>query len=182
MGDFRWLDLDIENRPISYLGQDFTTPDITAIAWSLGGTVECYVQSKHSGSQRKMLAAFRRAWDEADGATGHNLRRHDLPIINGALMELELEPLDAKLVCDTYGDFKKRSGISRSQENLAEMLGIESPKIGMSTPKWRKANRLTPDGVELTRLRVIGDVVQHQALRRELLARDLLHPPKVWRP
>ena len=176
------MDLDIENRPLSYLGQDFTTADITAIAWSLDGELKCYVQTKDPRSQHRMLAAFRKAWDRADGATGHNLRRHDLPIINGALMELDLEPLTPRLTCDTYGDFKKRSGISRSQENLSDMLGIESPKVGMNTPKWREANRLTPQGIELTRKRVIGDVVQHMALREELLRRDLLHQPRMWRP
>ena len=30
----RVLDFDIENRPLSYLGSDFTTAEVTAIAWA----------------------------------------------------------------------------------------------------------------------------------------------------
>jgi hypothetical protein len=28
------LDFDIENRPLTYLGSDFTTAEVTAIAWA----------------------------------------------------------------------------------------------------------------------------------------------------
>jgi hypothetical protein len=30
----RVLDFDIENRPLTYLGSDFTTAEVTAIAWA----------------------------------------------------------------------------------------------------------------------------------------------------
>lgn len=184
MTPFRWVDFDSECRPISYLGSDWTTADITAIAASFVGEdeVQCFVQTKAKTSQRKMLKWFRKLYDEADGLTGHNIRKHDLPMLNGAMMELGLPPLGPKLTCDTYADLKKRTGISASQENLGEMLRIDAPKVGMSTIKWRAANRLTPDGIELTRIRVMGDVVQHKALRQALLDRDLLKPPRVWRP
>ncbi len=175
---------DIENRPISYLGSDWTTADITAIAASFvdEDEVECFVQTKRPASQRSMLKRFRILWDQADGVTGHNIRKHDLGHINGALMELGLPLLTPKLTCDTYGDLKKKQGISASQENLAAMLGVDAPKVGMNTATWREANRLTPEGIEATKQRVIGDVVQHKALRAALLERDMLHPPKVWRP
>lgn len=52
----------------------------------------------------------------------------------------------------------------------------------MSQPAWREANRLTPDGVALTKKRVIDDVVQHRALRAKLIERGVLKPPSVWRP
>jgi DNA polymerase elongation subunit (family B) len=178
------LDFDIENRPLSYLGSDWTTADITAIAASFVDEDEvfCFVQTKARSSQRSMLKRFLELYNEADGVTGHNLKRHDLPHVNGALMELGLPTLGAKLVCDTYTDLKKKSGISGSQENLAAMLGLVTPKIGMNTTKWRLANRLVPEGIQATKERVIGDVVQHKALRAALLERDLLRPPKAWRP
>ena len=181
---FKWLDVDIENRPISYLGSDWTTADITAIAASFVGEDEvfCFVQTKARTSQRKMLKQFLELYNEADGVTGHNLIRHDLPHINGALMELGMPTLGPKLVCDTYSHLKKKSGISSSQENLAAMLNLVTPKIGMNTTKWRLANRLLPEGIEATKERVIGDVVQHKALRAALLERDLLRPARVWRP
>jgi len=183
VSELRLLDLDIENWPISYAGSDFTFADITAIAWSWYGErdVSCAVQTKSDSSRRRMLKAFADAYREADMVTGHNIRRHDLPHLNGALMELGLPPLGRIMVSDTYADLKKRSGISASQENLAEMLDVPAPKIGMSQIKWRAANRLTPEGLELTRLRVVGDVVQHKALRKVLVERGLLGPARAWR-
>lgn len=181
---FAWLDWDIENRPISYLGMDFTTADITAIAcsWADSEDVHCFVQTKDKRSQRTMLRRFYEFYEAADGVTGHNIRRHDLPILNGALMEHGLPTLGPKLTCDTYGDLKRKSGISGSQENLASMLGLDSPKVGMSTTAWREANRLTRTGIAWAKERVIADVIQHKELRERLIELDLLKPPRVWRP
>lgn len=180
---FRWLDFDSECRPISYLGSDFTTADLTAIAagYCDEDEIECWVQTKRAGSAKAMLRRFREVWDEADGVTGHNIRRHDLPMLNGAMLEVGLPTLTPKMTCDTYGDLKKKSGISGSQENLSSMLGLSAPKVGMSTTSWREANRLTPAGIESTKNRVISDVVQHKQLRAALIERDMLRQPKVWR-
>lgn len=181
---FVWGDLDIENRPITYVGSDWTTADITAIAFSFMDEDEvfCFVQTKARSSQRTMLKKFREFYDRVDGVSAHNIRRHDLPHINGALMEHGLPLLGPKLVCDTYGDLKKKTGISSSQENLSAMLGVVAPKVGMNSVKWRAANRLLPEGIEATKERVIGDVIQHKALRLALLERDMLRPPRMWRP
>lgn len=183
----RILDFDIENRPLSYLGMDFTTSDITAIAWSWVGEkrVHCAALADESDSymtQDEMLHRFLDAYEAADVVTGHYIRKHDLPIINGALLEHDIVQLSPKLTCDTKMDLVKRSGISASQESLAEMYGIPAGKYHMSQTKWREANRLTPEGIALTRKRVIDDVIQHKALRERLLEAGALHPPKVWRP
>ena len=180
---FRILDFDLENRPLSYLGSDYTTGDITAIAWGWADedVVSCAVQTKDDRSRGRMMRAFVKAYDEADMVTGHYIRGYDLPVINGALMELSLPTLGDKLTCDTKGDLKKRKYISASQENLGAMLGLVAPKVQMNTPLWREANRLTPAGIELTRTRAIGDVIQHKALRLRMLELDMLSGPKVWR-
>lgn len=180
---FRILDFDLENRPISYLGSDYTTGDITAIAWSWVGDdeVSCEVQTKDDRSRRRMLRRFVDAYDAADMVTGHFIRGYDLPVINGALMELGLPPLGDKMTCDTKLDLLKRKYISASQENLGAMLGLEAPKVQMNTPLWREANRLTRAGIDLTRIRVVGDVVQHKELREKLLDLGWLSSPKVWR-
>ena len=184
MPNLRVLDFDLENRPLSYLGQDYTTTEITAIA-------ACFVNEPHSmkvwllgqDAPTTMLKQFRIMYDTADLVTGHYIRGHDLPIINGAMVELGLRPLDEQLTCDTKLDLiKKGPAFSASQENLSEMLGIAAPKVHMNTVKWREANRLTPGGINLTRARCVGDVVQHMALRKELLKRGLLNPPRQWRP
>jgi hypothetical protein len=177
------LTFDTENRPISYLGSDFTTGDITAIAagWVDEEEVWVGVQTKDDRSRVRMLKAFVKLYDSADMVCGHFIRGYDLPVINGALMELGLAPLGDKMTCDTKNDLKKRKYISASQENLAAMLGLAEPKVHMNTPLWRQANRLTVAGIELTKLRCVGDVVQNKALRAKLLELDWLTGPKVWR-
>lgn len=184
VGTFRWLDCDIENRPLTYLGSDFTTADITAIAWSWYGedAVECYLLTRKKGSQERMLREFLKVYNQADGITGHYLRIHDLPHINAALLEHGLPLLGPKLVSDTKVDLKKRSGISASQESLAGMYDLSQPKEHMSQTIWRKANRLTDEGLEETRRRCVGDVIQHKALRLRLIEAEALGPPTMWTP
>lgn len=172
------LDLDIENRPLSYLGHDFTTSEITAIAASfgIGQNMHCWLLGRDD--PQWTLEEFVRLYDQADVVTGHFLRKHDLPIINGALTEYGLPPLKPKLTIDTYLDLKPIKGVSKSQESLADMLGIDAPKVGMSQKDWRAANRL--ERLDLTRARVMGDVRQHQELRLKLTELKWLNPPKMW--
>lgn len=177
----RTLDFDIENRPLSYLGSDFTTAEITAIAAGFCGEppIECWLLGRDEPED--MLRGFVDLYDAADCVTGHYIRKHDLPIINGALLEYGFRPLRPKLTSDTKLDLIKRSGISASQESLAGMLGVKAPKIQMNQPKWRTANRLEANGIQLTQERVVGDVRQHQQMRESLLKLGMLKPPKMWR-
>ena len=180
---YRTLDLDIENRPLNYAGDDFTFSEITAIAWKFigePGPIDALCLGEVPA--RTMLLGFVAAYIQADLVTGHNIIKHDLRILNGALLEQGLSPLPPRLVCDTYADLKRKGGVSGSQENLAKMLGVRVPKASMSQADWREANRLTPEGIDKTRRRVVGDVKQHIAMRRELLLRNWLKPPRVWRP
>ena len=178
----RVLDFDIENRPLSYLGQDFTTAEVTAIGagWADQARVHCWALGEVDGVE--MLGEFRALYEQADLVTGHYIRKHDLPILNGALMEHGLPTLGPKLTSDTKLDLIKRKDLSASQESLADIYGVESPKEGMSQAAWREANRLTPAGIKETKRRVIGDVKQHRELRVALLAAGALKPPKVWTP
>ena len=164
----RTLDFDIENRPLNYAGEDFTFSEITAIAWQFIGERTHYVLCLGDVPFRTMLLGFVAAYVQADLITGHNIIKHDLRILNGALLEEGLSPLPPKLVCDTYADLKKKGGVSGSQESLAQMLGIRARK--------------TPEGIAKTKRRCVGDVKQHIQLRKELLRRDWLRPPRVWSP
>jgi hypothetical protein len=177
----RILDFDIENRPLSYLGMDFTTSDITAIAagWTDQTKVHCWALGESTSEE--MLEGFLALYDEADIVTGHYIRGHDLPIINGALAEFGYPPLGPKLTSDTKNDLVRRKGISASQESLSDMLGLPAPKVQMSQAKWREANRLTPEGIAHTKTRVIGDIRQHKQLRAALIEAGLLGPPREWR-
>lgn len=177
----RVLDFDVENRPLSYLGSDFTTAEVTAIAWAWTDShdVTVYLLGEHDLPD--ILAAFVEAYNQADMVTGHFITGHDLPMLNGALMECRMAPLADKMVQDTKTHLIRSKGLSLSQESLGAMFRLDHQKVQMNQSKWRAANRLTPEGLAEVRQRVTGDVRQHIALRRELLAGGYLAPPKIWR-
>lgn len=183
MPKLKILDFDIENRPIAYLGADYTTAEVTAIAACWHGrprTMRVWLLGQDD--YLTMLREFLALYNEADIVTGHYIRGHDLPMLNGALIEAGMGPLPEKLTIDTKIDLVSIKHLSKSQENLAEMFGLEQPKAHMSNTKWREANRLTAKGLALTRERVAGDVLQHMALRRKLVEHNLLGAPRMWPP
>ncbi len=96
------------------------------------------------------------------------------------MVEYDLPELPRKMTCDTKNDLIGFKGISKSQESLAAMFGLERPKIHMNQEDWREANRLTRKGLTRTEERVVGDIFQHEQLRAALLDRDLLLPPRPW--
>lgn len=178
----RVLDLDSECRPLSWISHDYVSKELTAIAWAWTdqpSEMTCYVLGETD--LPTMLRAFLAAYSEADVVTGHYLRGHDLPLLNGALMEQQMPALGDKMTHDTKTDLIVRGGISASQENLSAMLRLEHNKVHMDQAKWREANRLTPEGREEARKRVTGDVAQHIELRQRLLALGYLGPMKKWR-
>ena len=181
--DFRVLDLDIETRLVGFHKGGRFNPDgcePIAIAWSFYNSQR--VESRQLGvdAPEQMLLDFVAAFHAANMVTGHYLRKFDLPIINAALAERGLPLLGPKLVSDTKLDLKNISGISKKQENLAEMLALAESKYHMTDVQWRKASRLTPDGITETARRVRKDVRQHKLLRAALVQAKLLNPPKVW--
>ena len=183
----RVLDFDVEARPLGWLGGDYVHKEVTAIGWAFiegGHPVDMEVAqiTKDQRSHARMLKAFRKAWDAADVVTGHFIRGYDIPLVQGALIEFGLPLLDEKLTHDTKLDLLKHNGMSKSQENLSAMHGLERPKVQMDVPAWREANRLTKKGLKLTEERVLGDVVQHVELREWMLDAGLLGPPKLWTP
>src|SRR5690349_478264 len=97
----RILDFDIENRPLSYLGSDFTTAEVTAIAWAWTDRpqdVTVYLLGEHPLPY--ILTSFVEAYQRADLVTGHYIKGHDLPMLNGALMECHLPALRDVMVQD----------------------------------------------------------------------------------
>lgn len=192
------LDFDLENRPLSYLGMDFTTSEITAIGYGWADQEEVAVVRLEAADMKddrayqsamiQLLETFRSAYDAADIITGHYIRNHDLPIINASLIELGRAPLKPKMTIDTKNDLVRWKGVSKSQESLGMMLAHFdnranlASKEHMSQDDWRRANRLTEEGVRETVRRVSGDVHQHKALRLALVEHGLLKSPRVWRP
>ena len=179
--NFLILDFDIEARPLSYMGGDYVTREVTAIACKFinnNSPIKCWLLGEVTAEE--MFAGFLDQYNQAGMVTGHYIRGYDLPTINGAITEYRFKPLSSKLTQDTYLDLVKRQGLSNSQENLGAMLGLEHPKIGMSQQDWRDANRLTDTGIYKTRKRVIGDVEQHIEMRQKLIDTGLLGRPKMW--
>jgi hypothetical protein len=189
-GRFWVLDFDIENRPLSYHFPD-PTAEVTAIAaawadhpkdvfvWLLK---PAETDAEHAAYMTEMLLGFKELYDAADMVTGHYITRHDLPIINGALMDYNLPVLEQKMVQDTKTQMVKKADVPATQEYLAEMERLKSRKVHMTQHDWRQANRLTVEGREAARKRVTGDVRQHMKLRKAMIRDRLLHSPTIWRP
>lgn len=180
---FRVLDFDIECRPLSWYAGDFNTKEITAIAAAFVDEpkkVKCLLLGE--SSPQEMLEEFIGLYEEAGMVTGHYIRGFDLPLINASLMEYGYPALSQKLTQDTKLDMIRRHGASNSQENIAAQLDLKADKIGMTQEDWRKANRLTPEGLEKTRKRAVGDVIQHIEMRQQMLERGWLGKPRLWTP
>lgn len=178
----RVLDFDVEARPLHWISGDYVSKEITAIAWAWTDRPEdvtCYLLGQTDPIS--MLQRFSEAYTTADMVTGHFIRGYDLPMVNGALTEYQLPALGDKLSQDTKLDLVRRQGLSGSQENLGVMLGLEHGKVKMDQAKWRAANRLTPEGLDAVRERVVGDVQQHIEMRKRLLALGYLGPPVLWK-
>lgn len=175
------LDFDTETRPLTYWGKR-PTAEITAIAscwYDDIGSME--VKLLGVDSPEEMLLSFVERYNQADIVTAHNLRRFDLPQINGHLLEYGLPLLTPKLTQDTYLDMRKRGDIPASQEYLLDLYGLGT-KVHMGQHAWRMANRLTPEGIEKARKRNSSDVYDHMKLRAYMIKHDLLKPMKVWKP
>lgn len=177
----RILDFDLEARPLSWLGGDFVTKEITAVAFKfIGSKGKPKVLALGEYETPEMVEALGSAILDADMVAGHYIRGYDLPLLNNALLEFGYPPLLPVLAHDTKLDLHKRQGISGSQESLSAMLGIRAPKVQMNQAKWRAANRLTKEGIAATKARVAGDVVQNIEMRSVLLRRGWLGPPRMW--
>jgi hypothetical protein len=177
----RILDFDVECRPLHFYG-DYVSKEVTAIAWAWTddpGGVDCVLLGELELPD--MLRRFVEVYDRADMVTGHFITGFDLPLLNGALMEQQMPVLADKWAHDTKVHLTRRHGLSGSQENIGATLGLKHPKVSMNQATWREANRLTPEGLELVRERVCGDVKQHIEMRQRLLDLGYLSSPRLWK-
>lgn len=202
----RILDFDIENRPLSYWVPDRPTAEVTSIAWMVAGdhdslrVVGLAPPCWHKGHELKcpdmpsslmsmpdLLDEFRAEYDRADMVTGHYIIMHDLPIVNAMLYEQRMPLLGDKLVSDTKLHMFSKKDLPATQEYLLELLDVTCPlgmvleKFHMTQPRWREANRLSPEGTKLTVRRVTSDVHAHSHMREAMLDQGWLSGPKVWR-
>ena len=182
----RVLDFDIETRKIGFhdagrFAPGGCEPVIVAAAFD-GEEIETLSLGNtwREKDARKLVEFFKERYDAADVVTGHYIRKFDLPILNGALMEWGMEPLGQKLTLDTKLDLSDVAGLSQSQENLSALKDLEASKFHMNDNWWRKVARLTPEGLALAEERVVTDVQQHRELRAALAPYFRGHV--VWKP
>src|SRR4051812_19257994 len=155
----RILDFDCEARPLHWIGGDYVSKEITAIAWAwVDQPQDAVAYLLGEVDTETMLRAFLDVYNQADMVTGHFIRGYDLPLVNGMLTEFGLPSLGDKLSHDTKIDLLRRAGLSGSQESIGAMLHLDHPKVQMNQAKWRSANRLEPEGLAFVRERCIGDV------------------------
>lgn len=192
-GRLRLLCWDLENRPSAYWYDDKTTSQITAFGWKWlderrVNTMLLKPDGRYELDDGTTVSAtgahelFRGELCAAGIVYGHNIRRHDLPIMQAWLLRLQLGPLPRLLTSDTLRDYPRRKDMSASLENLVAMYGVKGRKFSMSQPMWEQANQLTPAGVALARRRVESDVLLQERLRKRLLELDLLGAPRIWEP
>lgn len=178
------LGFDIENMPLTYYAPDYPTAQITAIACAEASDPRGTMQVCLLGEEgyEDILLHFVERYNDADMVTGHYIRKHDLPIINGALVELGMLPLEPKMTSDTKLDLVRFSDLPKNQEYLAALMGVPSQKVPMTQMDWRDANRLTKKGLAKTRKRVTSDVLGQLQMRTALIDRGLLKAPRLWTP
>lgn len=180
----RVLGFDIENMPLTYYAPDYPTAQITVIgsAWADDpkGTLQVCLLGEES--YEEVLIHFVERFEKADMVTGHYIRKHDLPIINGALVELGMQPLSQKLTSDTKLDLVQWSALPKNQEYLASIMGAGQQKLHMTQADWRDANKFLPSGLKKVRQRASTDVIGQLQMREEMIRRNLLKAPRLWRP
>lgn len=187
----RLLCWDLENRPLAYWYDGQTTSQITAFGWKwlderkphtllLRPDGRYETDDGDTLEDRAAHEFFRGVLVEAGLVYGHNIRRHDLPIMQAWLLRHELEPLPRLLTSDTCKDYPRRKDMSVSLENMVARYGIKGQKFSMNQAMWEDANMLTPAGIALARKRVASDVLLQERLRTKLLEIGLLGAPKMW--
>lgn len=183
------LDFDTECRPLHY-SEWRDESQITAYAWSFEGskTVASRLLEHRESEvdlwelEFDMLTEFLDDFTSAEVVTGHYVLRHDLPLLVDHCMRLRMPLPGPKLVVDTKMALPSVKGLGLSQDNLSILLGIDEKKHHMAGRQWAEANVLTTQGRALAETRVVKDVKQHKAIKREMVELGWMAPPVVWRP
>lgn len=174
---------DVENMPGTYGPGDYTHPKMTALGWApaldMGHPLHPNIEGRliirtDKGQMRAVAEEFRQVWEEADFVVGHNIRRHDIKLIDGFYYSLDLPLLSRKRLVDTYLDQPKLEGLSRSLENLTSRWGCPIKKPHLEEHVWEAAYDGIPWAQERMHKRVMADVAINRWLYFQLVDRGLL--------
>jgi hypothetical protein len=182
--DARILDFDMESMAAGFADPAWVPQKITCIAWSwIGYDAVNSVISTQMGFfipsiRAEMLAQFMPVFEQADMVTGHNLLRHDLPLLRAECLRLGLAPPKPKMVQDTMR-LGKTKGLKKGQDNLGGLLRTQQEKQAMDWEAWEQAYE--DPTWQLVRDRAESDVVMHKEVRQKMLDRGgWLSSPVPW--
>ena len=181
----RILDFDTESLAAGFADPEWVPQKITCSAWSwvgedvvhhrICGIRGFFIPEVRAKSLRPLVAAIR----QADIVRGHNLARHDLPVLNAECLRLGLGPLPPLQVQDSI-KIVRTKGFKKGQDNLARLLKLEKEKLAMDWQAWEDA--YAEAGWPTVIARCVSDVEQHKQLWDAMSAAGWLKPMTVWRP
>lgn len=175
----RLLDLDVECKPGHWIGGDYVSKIVTAIALGWINEDKVVEFDHYDRSLTWMLERLRSYYDAADIIVTHYGRGFDFPLLNGMCEREGLKPLERKLTIDTKLDRLKTHGRSQSQKNLAADYGLINPKVDVTLREWEGFNSREEGYRDVVVERVIGDVKQNIELFKALRQRGMLGPPRM---
>lgn len=182
MRKLRIIDFDMECQPGHWIGGDYVSKVVTAIAWRYRDEKAYHVRTHYDTEPGVMAETLASKLLQADIITGHYIRGFDLPLLNGALLDAGLSPLPRLTTVDTKLDLNRAHGRSLSQKNLSGMLGVAAPKVDLTLSEWEGFNLRREGFRRKGEQRVVGDIKQHCELYDRLVELDWISSPKTWSP
>lgn len=170
------LDFDTENVPGFYWYDGKASDRLHTVCWSwmdedyVAESTTVWVE-KSGLELDSNLEAFWAAVEKADAVTAHNIKRHDVKLLDAYRFRNGLPPLRWPHIIDTMDMAPKGGGMSRSQENLATMEALIQEKPHLPLVVWEEAARGDPDACREVVERCVADVRQHKALYKALSGR-----------
>jgi len=164
------LDFDIENVPGFYWYDGETTSRLHTIVcaftrnpgkmykWQMKWDAKLGLHFPTTYFER-----FKALVESADAVTGHNILKHDIPILNGYAERNGVEPIKWPHVIDTLKERRKKNlkGVPGSQEFLADASGADEKKMHVGIHTWELAAAGEPKAMKIALDRCISDVKSH---------------------
>jgi hypothetical protein len=118
------------------------------------------------------LSRLRKMIESAGAVTGHNIVRHDIPLLNSHFDRLDQPRIEWPHVIDTMSLIRNGMGMSRSQENLLAMYELNREKMTVPLATWEKAWRGSVKESRIVVERCETDVLGHIELYKKLIERE----------
>jgi hypothetical protein len=110
--------------------------------------------------------------ESAGAVTGHNILRHDIPLLNSHFDRMDQPRIEWPHAIDTMKLITGGMGMSRSQENLLAMYELNREKMTVPLAIWEKAWRGSVKESRIVVERCETDVLGHIELYKKLIERQ----------